>query len=761
MKQLIAPIAIIVALIAFFVIIDRKDFYSGDNLTVQKETVTEKKPATVTTLKPVEQTTGEPIETKPVVDTKPTEKDTVAEEPSETKPAAETKPVEMKSVTETKPIKTKLVTEETLAPAAIPVVTAEEAEKLNEAAKEFALAEKERREPFFRLYQDSNIETLCFEGTIRATSTIPDPTKNDYDNCLYALFIELDSLLSDVPGETKIPYEVIVNTPIMKEKKILQDNKFFPGDKVWCTCAEYDAMPQNIQEIQLSDDIQSYEHQQYYSMTIHKITAFQKGGNRNFAKREITVLPLQILPKEEKAVIARKKRIQSEIQRIEEELKKHGGTFESWKEEYKPIIEKYNKLSSEEYKVWINDSYFACGKGEPSYKTKEFIEGLQPYKKYLEDNNIDFIMVRIPNKWEFSRCVLTSDVFQENPAWVEHYYECLKNDIEIVDPMPEMWEHRFDFPLFYYYNVQSETHPFEGQAFMSAKVLSNVLKRYSYSTSETPLELEDCALSANIPRNFWPEGNSHFNPVEHVRVKRVIQDGKTIGGLTVNTGSPFLFLSHSFFAHPNREQGASVPAYTAYFIKHIPDWFYQDGISTPMIRNLVSDSQALSNRKVVIMVGHPSFWSSSFPSFPKYITDKAKCISLENSLDFQSSDITNLDNGSFLFEKDEDNVTSFTQNTEMEKPNKYFDVQLSVPSVKDKGTCMLRVNFGTNSYIKTVISDTETKTRIDTTTLSPGKNLHTDFYIPIADEARKISIRFAPSYPDKQFSIKNIELWYY
>ena len=37
------------------------------------------------------------------------------------------------------------------------------------------------------------------------------------------------------------------------------------------------------------------------------------------------------------------------------------------------IIEKYNKLSSEEYKVWINDSYFACGKGEPSYKTKEYI----------------------------------------------------------------------------------------------------------------------------------------------------------------------------------------------------------------------------------------------------------------------------------------------------------------------------------------------------------------------------------------------------
>lgn len=731
MKQLIVPVVIIIALIAVFVIIDRKKFSRHDDVqTVQSESSTTNKKPMVSV-----------PETKPV---------------AELKPAVEAKPVE------TKPAETKLVAKtKTDKPAAVPVVTAEEAVKLNEEAKEFALAEKEKREPFFRLYQDRNIETLCFEGTIRATSTIPDPTKNDYDNCLYALFIELDSLLSDIPGNTKVPYEVIVNTPIMKEKIILQDNRFLPGDKVWCTCAEYDAMPQGIQEIQLSDDIQSYEHQQYYSMTIHKITAFQKGGNRNFAKREITVLPLQILPKEEKAVIARKKRIQSEIQRIEEELKKHGGTFESWKEEYKPIIEKYNKLSSEEYKVWINDSYFACGKGEPSYKTKEYIEGLQPYKKYLEDNNIDLIMVRIPNKWEFSRCVLASDVFQENPAWVEHYYECLRNDIEIVDPMPEMWEHRFDFPLFYYYNVQSEFHPFEGQAFMSAKALSDVLKRYSYSTSEIPFELEDCALRTNLPQYFWPEGNSRFNPEEYVKVKRVIQDGKTIGGLTVNTGSPFLFLSNSFFAHPSRGQGASVPAYTAYFIKHIPDWFYQDGIGNPMIRNLVSDPQALSNRKVVIMVGHPNFWSKSFPPFPKYITDKAKCISLENSFDFQSSDITNLDNGSFLFKKDEENVTNFTQNTEMDKPNRHFDIQISVPSVEDKGTCMLRINFGTNSYITTVISDKDTKDKIDQTTLSPGKNLHTDFYIPVADGTRQISVRFAPTYPDKQFSIKNIELWYY
>lgn len=211
MKQLIAPIAIIVALIAFFVIIDRKDFYSGDDIAVQKEDVT-RKPTSVTMLKPVEQSketkpTAEtkpvieskpaetkpvaetnpntvkpvetkpvaetkPIETKPVVETKPaeakpaevkpTETKAVTVKPVETKPVTETKPTETKPVVETKPVETKPaetkpvkttpVAEEKLASAAIPVVTAEEAKKLNaEALAEFEKLEKIRAKERERL----------------------------------------------------------------------------------------------------------------------------------------------------------------------------------------------------------------------------------------------------------------------------------------------------------------------------------------------------------------------------------------------------------------------------------------------------------------------------------------------------------------------------------------------------------------------------------------------------------------------------------
>ena len=645
-------------------------------------------------------------------------------------------------------------------PAAVPVATEEEAKKLNEAAIAYSLAEKERREPF---YKGIALESVRFQGTVRATSAVPDPEKNDYDNCLYAIFVEIDSILSGVSSNTEIAGEAIIAVPIMKDKVLLHDNIFLPGDKICCTCAEYDVMPQEIQEIQLSDDIQSYEHQQYYPFEIRKISCFLDGGNRSFAKRKITVLPIQSLPKDEKTIALRKEHIQNELARIEEEIKKHGGAFEKWKEEYKPIAQKNKQLSSEKPKIWINDSFFAAGGDgwETAYKTQEYIRGIMPYKEYLNQNNIDLIIVRIPSKWDFAARVLASDDFHENPAWVEHYYECLKNDIEIIDPMPAMWEHRFDFPLFYFFNEPSETHPFEGQAFISAMVLSNVLKRYSFPLSEQPIELENFVFETNQTRYFWPEGNPRFNPKENIIFKRAIREKKALGALSINTGSPFVFLSNSFFAYPKRTEGASVPAYTAFFLQHVPDWFYQDGVNNPMLRNLIADYQALSNRKAVIMVGHPDNWNGSFPPFPKYIVDNAKSITLEKTLDFLSPGIKILDDGSFLFTKDKEGITHFTQNTHKENAGKSFRIELSVPNLEGKNTCMLRINFGINSFLTTIITDSATKEIIDQTTLSPNTNQHADYYIPVSDDSRRISVEFSSSFPNRKFSVKNIELWYY
>ena len=187
MKQLIVPIAIIVALIAFFVIIDRKEFSRHDDvqtIPIESSTTNRKPTAFVSETTPA-------IELKPVVETKPvTEAKPVAEtkpktdvKPAEMKPVAEMKPAEVKTV-EVKPAEAKPVTEakpeEKAKPAAVPVVSADEAKILNEKAIAWFESEKLRREPFWPLYKDIQLSTVFMEGTVRDASFIPDPQNNDY-----------------------------------------------------------------------------------------------------------------------------------------------------------------------------------------------------------------------------------------------------------------------------------------------------------------------------------------------------------------------------------------------------------------------------------------------------------------------------------------------------------------------------------------------------------------------------------------------------
>jgi alginate O-acetyltransferase complex protein AlgI len=508
------------------------------------------------------------------------------------------------------------------------IVTGEEPEKQSVYANDNAIAKQQNQDPFYKVYENDMIAAIRFEATIRAVSNIPDPDSNDYPNCLYTVLVEIDSVLSELPDNKAISREVILDVPIMKDRVILDSNRFLPGDKISCCCAEIEEMPQAIQEIQLSDDIQSFELQQYYVMESAKIEKFSTSGSKTFASHEKTFLPIESEAMDEKAYQMRSERMRSEIERIEKELMSHGGSFAAWQEEYKPIGERYKQLAEDSFSGWINDGFFAAGNkakvGESTYKTKEYIESVLPYKDYLKKHNIDLIVLRIPSRDDFSARVLTSDDFQENPSWVEHYYECLKNDIEIVDPMPEMWKHRFDLPLFYYYMTQEEYHAFEGTFLFASECLSNILKRYTYKKTDQEFQLVRTKCIGTDSMWFYPPGNPNFPSSSNIEYYRVKAGESVLKDLKKNTGSPFLFLSNSGFGK-FLVNDLAVPIYCAYYLQMIPDWFYQEGVGPTLLYNLVSSPEQLSHRKAVIMIG--SSWGNMWGRFfemPHFIDTEVK-----------------------------------------------------------------------------------------------------------------------------------------
>lgn len=608
-------------------------------------------------------------------------------------------------------------------------------------------------EPFYQLYEKSVKAPIVFEGTVNVVSTVPVPAKNDYDDCLYSVFVELESFASDDPSKKFPPKEIIVNVPIMKNKKIISGNLLYPGDKVSIAAVEYDAMPKEIQQIQVSDDIQSFEHQYYFARTIKKIASFSAGGNSNFATREITILPIQTLPKDEAAARKRKERIQKEILRIEEELKKHGGSFATWRREYKPIGEKYKQLCKERAKGWIGNSYFAAISPEITwYNTKLFVSGILPFKKYLEERNIDLIVVRVPYRGDFAARVYGAEDFQENPIWVEHYYECLKNDIEIVDPMCEMWKERFDHTLFYFYQHEQEEHPFEGAYLATAKFLSEVLARYDY-VKDDEITFGEAAFDPRVMRDSrrcFPPGNSRFSEngkPRQLTFKSILHENQPVGRLKTYGGSPFICLSNSFFGITYlQDKGASLPHYLCYYLKHMVDWKYQNGMGNNMLRILLSDRNALNKRRAVIMLG---LFGGGFSTIPKYLVDNAQKLILVETMSVD--DILKQSNGTFE-SRIQNGVSMFKA-----KQDKFrFDIE--IPPMPNYKTCMIRINVPV-ALTKIMVSVVDpTGKELDSTLFTNGNSIRSDLFVPASDKKQTVSVVITPRV-GFNFGIKNIELW--
>lgn len=747
MKSAVYAACLFVLLIVIFVVIDRKDFYFGKDDAIQEKITSNRSPA-INDLNPLNRATHSKSVEKEIYGTSPqTDRDNKSTVSRQGLLKEETS-----SLTEMDP------DPEAFSPVAISVVTAEEAQALNQEALIYAVSQKEKREPFYNLYKDQDLESIVIQGTIRDISIIPDPAKNDYPNCLYSLFIEFNSLLTDNSSNKKINSEAIILVPIIKEKSILESNRLLPGNKVLCTCVEYDSMPQAIQEIQISDDIQSFEHQQYYVTRLDLITDFLPGGNKDFAKREITVLPIHQLPEDDNARKLRTERIQSEIARIENELQKHGGSFSSWRKEYQPIAKKYQKLCDERYKGWIKGSYFSASGKESTYKTKEYIEWILPYKKFLENNNIDLIILRCPSRADFAARVLAAEDFQENPDWIEHYYECLKNDIEIVDPMYEMWNKRFDYPLFYFYTFpDEERHPFEGEFMTAAETISQVLSRYKYQKNKS-FSLKKMIID-NDKRFCWSEENHpSFISGNYIEFDGLAENDEVVGFLKVNTGSPFLFLSNSMFGFKEmQEKGMSVPQYTSFFLQSTVDWKFQSGVGNPMLRNLITDATNLDQRSAVIMVGQFNLWTDG-PKIPKYLFDKTDKISYETQHNFLSQDIviSNIDSYETIHEND--GCLAVSRASEATNTHSSLSVDFSIPTPDHNyNTCMIRVNFRKISGLVN-LDLFGNEERIDATTLTRNSDLYADFYVPVSD--KKFRFVFS-SGSAVSYSIENIEFWYY
>ncbi len=539
-------------------------------------------------------------------------------------------------------------------------------------------------------------------GKIERVSDLPDSKRNDYDNCLYCVEMQVWKSSGSFPVSGKI----ILVLPILKQRLIQKKNILVSGDVIEAEISKYEEMPESIKQIQISNNFDDWTVTYYFVQNFKRKTDLQKKQPNQVAPPRIIKLPpaLRCSDMDHQARQARKQRIENELRLLDKKILQHGGSFKSWKKEFLPIAVRIQRMSQEGKSGWIDGAYFASpGRFPAPDKFTSFIAGIQPYQKYLAEHNIDLILVKIPTKGELSSAVfLSTDTFYEDPAWLEFYHACLTNDIEVVDPLHEMLRRHAEFPLTYFYHVPQETHPCVGASWIIGEVLGKLLKRYG-DISNSQFVLKESQYTYSVANNltFLPDKDTQDTKKEYIRFPVVLDKitGKPFA-ISPDIVSPFLFLSNSFGVYPDAAMGGSIPHYTAYQLGVIPAWSYQNGVDISMLRNCIIKSLILDGRKAVIFIIQPTMWAQAMPQFPPVIQKKYSRLIELNTLSAKqlSGHIKMrgpLPQNKMILQSD-----GLSLDLRQEKNLAQLQIKIPISAEAKHYDCVLRLNYRSHGWIR-------------------------------------------------------------
>ncbi len=720
MKQLIVPVAIIIALIAFFVIIDRKEFSRHDDVqTVQNGNSTIKPTVSVPETKPV--TDVKPaVEAKPVDETRPVTNPkhvTEAKPVTETEPKTDTKSTEAKPGAETKPVdETKpgaKTNPEEKAPAAVPVVTAEEAEKLNELAIVL-----------------SNENMTLVEGEITARSKLPDPENSDYPNCRFTVHFIGNTIQSGNP----CPKELSLVVEGFENYRVLPNNDIKKGDKVLCSIIPFEKLPEDYQSTQQADDLDLFLLDSYYVLDIQVIKEYTDSEPRSpisgidFIRRNdnyVSIYERQLNPPiSEEIEQAQNFAIQTDLDRITKELRDYDDAKkqdvnarfkEAWIKEKEKDPPNFNRVTtSRGTYVWrnINGSFWTLPVDYNligGYGTIQDynLQALVAFRDYLHLQGIQLVISIVPDEYDISARVINR-AFKDVPDFRTAIIvkQLLENGIEAVYPSKDIIDNYNRYPWAFFF--PDNVHAADTTQDILAEILAERIKRFHLESNidrnKVSFVQKPHSYSSN-PALVWPSNCDIGTNVsgENYMMNAALYDNHPI---PKDNSSPILVIGNSQMQTPMYPE--SLPTILATKTLHSVDWYRVNtiGLFTTAIDQIAKfPEDFLSNKVVVILQSGISFFSTSSRFSNIKLIDKNAIILNNKNLicDIPPELMLKVKNKSFILTDDSlltvelngaDSFIPFCNIKASESAlNHSKDIILRIPAVSIFGThCKIKAN---------------------------------------------------------------------
>ena len=569
MKSFIVPVATIIGLIIFFIIVAPRNSVA----------LIEAK------LKPQ----AKPTETKPVVETSPLRY-----------PLVETT-VEPQTSDSDKP-------EEKLLPAALSVVTAEEAKKLNEFALFLA-----------------TVKTTVVEGEIIERSELPDPQTSDYPECRFTVHFKGIEIKSGEP----CPKELILIVEGFNNYHILPTNEIKKGDIVLCTIAPFDLLPTDFQSTQTADDLELFQLDSYYLLDIKKIKRYtgnewmpisgiyflEKLPNYTslFHRHINPPIPEYIKTDQERSIRKDLDLMSSLLDGYDKEKMRETNKLfaEVWAKEKEKDPADYNRVRNT---VWrnIDNTFWALPMeytllSESSTMSQEMINFFSALKDACEENGVQMIVSLVPDYYVISSRVINRQ-FQNIPDFQTLTYikQFLENNIEAIYVSDSIIKNYNKFPFSFFY--PSNNHPGDTVQDCIANILSEKLKRYDISKDLSP-DLFDVKLdntrTYSVGGPFLFPQRCDIGTYKEGTVYECLHFYYDSAPLTNNKKSEIMIIGNSFIKSPlNSSPDLSLPSFLMYKTHSSVNWYLTSGINAPFssipIRILQSPDSFLKGKKVLI-----------------------------------------------------------------------------------------------------------------------------------------------------------------
>ncbi len=414
-------------------------------------------------------------------------------------------------------------------------------------------------------------------------SKLPDPSRAPYPDCLTVLKVRAGAIESGGP----LPDEFLVAAWGFRDRVLQAPAGFAVGDRLRLELKPFRDVSPEIERIQQVDDVREFQLPLYWAVSAEKIPQGEPAASRAASMK-------------------------ADIDRIEAELKHHGGDWERWHQSLEPLRRDLAARAESGHGIVVQGSRclaspesLAYRLGPAAFTPEPAVRMLVRLRDELKKRGADLIVLPMPSKELALAPFLSASAPADRivaPYYEAVYLDLLEHDIETVDVLPE-WIRAVEEGETVFH-AAPDVHPADVGVRIAARALARRLARYGFPPEAPPGGFATRKVSFTVPK-----GATGFPPGYQAEATQVLgADGSPI---ETPHDSPILIIGDCFVLVPEElgVAGASLPSQLAKEIGVRPTILAESGgAARIMVKLSRKGAGFLRHRRVVVFVGYADYF---------------------------------------------------------------------------------------------------------------------------------------------------------